>query len=609
MDQLADNHKPRSGFSRKRLIYIISIVIGFVICYLVVGYLFVNKSISDNVLSAKSIAVLPFKDFSPDDNQWFSDGVSDNILHSLAQMSELRVISFTSSATYRGTDKKIPQIAKELKVAYILEGSVTLYEGKVKIITQLIDANDKHLWSKEYDETFDDIIAIQNNVAQEVMDQLEITLSPREEITLNKYPTDNMEAYSLHLKGRLVDDSREEADLLKNIELNKQAIALDSTFAKAYAEVALSYFLINEYHPLTFDPLESRDQALSYADMALQLDDNTDLAWVVKGILFCYLDWEKSLDYFERALAINSNNTQATNSMRIYYEFGPKPDQEQSLRYAQITYQLNPISWRNSRQLFYSLLKNNNNLEKAEDHYQQTKFIYSETERLYREQILTAISDKGWNNVLQDMKERIRRQPDKALYYSNLARLNHNVFNDNINAINMAREAYKLDPESETNFYLHLLSEGQNFDEVWNILTSENYKSSVDKIIYLNHLWEYHFCKKEYEKALWVLSDSLYNNRYWRRTLTYAQIGNKKKVDSMNARFPWGENNFVYSDPHKATLYALFENKDSMFHHLDRISRFSQAKYVNGRREFDPYRNEERFKAFQRKWYFPVSVE
>ena len=127
-------------------------------------------------------------------------------------------------------------------MSYILEGSVTLYNNKVKIIAQLIDANDNHVWSKEYNENFENIISVQNNVAQEVMKQLKFTLSPKEEKILEQYPTKNMEAYSLHLKGRSEDEDIQVRDLELNIKMNKKALALDSSFSQAYAEIAKSYF-------------------------------------------------------------------------------------------------------------------------------------------------------------------------------------------------------------------------------------------------------------------------------------------------------------------------------------------------------------------------------
>ncbi|HMC00911.1 MAG TPA: helix-turn-helix domain-containing protein, partial [Flavobacteriaceae bacterium] len=274
---------------------------------IVLGYFLINNFTSKNNQLSNSIAVLPFKDFSPVDNQWFSDGVSDNILHSFSQMKNLSVISFTSSSTYRNSDKKIPEIAKELGVSYILEGSVTLLEDKIKIIIQLIDAKDKHVWSKEYYETFDDIISIQNNIAQQVMNQLQVTLSPQEKIALTKYPTENMEAYSLFLKGRLINDSRGNADLWNNIELNKQAIALDPNFAEAYAEIALSYWKLGKVDLDTFMAIDGMDLAHKYADSALNINQNTYRALAVKAELYEHVEWDKSNAYYKKALAVNPN--------------------------------------------------------------------------------------------------------------------------------------------------------------------------------------------------------------------------------------------------------------------------------------------------------------
>ena len=198
LSESADTTETKTGnfFFNKKLVYVITALL-----LVAVGYFTINAIIPKNDALTNSIAVLPFKDLSPEDTQWFSDGVSDNILHSLAQMDDVSVTSFTSSATYRKTDKQIPEIAKELGVSYVLEGSVTLVNNEIKVIAQLIDANDQHVWSKEYKDNFDNVIAIQNNVAQEVMQQLKNTLNPKEQAILKKYPTDNMEAYDLHLRG------------------------------------------------------------------------------------------------------------------------------------------------------------------------------------------------------------------------------------------------------------------------------------------------------------------------------------------------------------------------------------------------------------------------
>ncbi|MEJ2113742.1 MAG: hypothetical protein P8X62_08660, partial [Flavobacteriaceae bacterium] len=303
----------------------------------VLGYFLINNFTLNKNQLTNSIAVLPFKDFSPVDNQWFSDGVSDNILHSFSQMKNLSVISFTSSSTYRNSDKKIPEIAKELGVSYILEGSVTLLEDKIKIIIQLIDAKDKHVWSKEYYETFDDIISIQNNIAQQVMNQLQITLSPREKVVLTKYPTENMEAYSLFLKGKLVDNSRSTEDLSNNIELNKEAVALDPNFAEAYAEIAHSYWQLSRYHAFrAINAFEGIELAHKYADSALHINQNTYRAWGVKAALSEYINWDKANEYYKKALELNPNDALTHIQYALYFQLRPYPDIKKYLEHLTI---------------------------------------------------------------------------------------------------------------------------------------------------------------------------------------------------------------------------------------------------------------------------------
>ena len=189
----------------------------------------------------KSIAVLPFKDISPENRQWFSDGITDNILSKLSKIKDLTVISRTSSDTYKNSDKKVPKIAKELGVAYILEGSVTIHDNEVKINTQLVNANDKHLWSNEYLVSFDNIFSIQNNVAKHVVEQLHINLTTEEEMSLSSFPTENLEAYKSYIKARSFAEKGTKEDFKLSIELFQQAIDLDPDFADAYAEMALAY--------------------------------------------------------------------------------------------------------------------------------------------------------------------------------------------------------------------------------------------------------------------------------------------------------------------------------------------------------------------------------
>jgi TolB-like protein/Tfp pilus assembly protein PilF len=190
----------------------------------------------------KSIAVLPFDNMSDDkDNAFFTDGIQEDILTNLALVHEIRVVSRTSVERYRDTKKPIGQIATELGVTYILEGSVRRAGNKVRVTGQLIHAStDEHVWAKAYDRDLTDIFAIQSELAQDIATELKTALSPEEKAILESKPTQNTEAYDLYLRARSrdeikVDEAQERQDLLQ------KAVALDPSFARAWAELAHSY--------------------------------------------------------------------------------------------------------------------------------------------------------------------------------------------------------------------------------------------------------------------------------------------------------------------------------------------------------------------------------
>ncbi|MCZ6701681.1 MAG: helix-turn-helix domain-containing protein [Ignavibacteria bacterium] len=603
----AKNTKKRSRtiFSNKKLMYVSSIVL-----VLVIGYVLINNSTSKNTSFPNSIAVLPFKDMSPDDTQWFCDGVSDNILHSLSQIKDLTVISFTSSSTFRDSDKKISEIAKELGVSYILEGSVVLYEDNIKIITQLINANDEHVWSKEYNESFDNVIAIQKNVAQEVMKQLEITLSPAEEKTLEKYPTQNMEAYHLFLRGRLVNDSRKEEDLWKNIELNTQAIALDSTFAEAYTEIAFSYFLLSHYHAFTIDAFDAREKAAYYANRALQIDPNTIQALEVNAYLIEYVDWNKAKEYYDKAFSLHPNDDRSHTNYSEYFITRPNPDIKKYLEHATIAQRLNPLSQVAVINLIDALVINNK-FKEAEEYIKKMGFLFSERNILWYQSTIIAYKNKDCTKVIPFFKAKIEKDPNNSILYSMLADAYNGILNDDMTAIKYHKKAYEKDSTSSRIAveYITLLVEGEKFKEAQKLLRSENFKSVVSERQQLRSLWYYNYHQENYEKTLEISKDSLLTSEYYVQSLTYAQLGDRKKVDSINNRYPWGTGRMRDWRGRRAFLHAILKDRDSMYFYLENIKFVSWIRTINGSNEFDPYRNEERFKDILKKHYIPVLSE
>jgi len=577
---------------------------------MVIIYLEISPFISKNTPLNNSIAVLPFKDFSPKNNQWFSDGVSDNILCALAQMKKMKVISFTSSSTYRNTDKKIPEIAKELGVSYVLEGSVTLVENKIKIITQLINANDEHIWSKEYEENFDDIIKVQNDVAEEVIKQLEITLSPNEEKKLDKYPTQNIEAYNLYLRGRLINDSRKFEDIEQNIALNKQAINLDSTFVEAYEELAMSYYLLSKTGidlVMKYDGLESRENSKYYAEKAIQINTNANRAWLVKAMLMHHKDWDLSKEYHKKAIALNPNDALAHTMYAEYFLYNPKPNVKKYLDQLIIAQRVNPLSSVLAKN-FASALIINYQLEKAEKYLENHKFLFSEIDFIKLESKLIAYKNKDWTQVIPFLNSKIEKNPNNASLYNMLGDAYDGIVNNDSIAVIYHKKAYELD---STNYrilqdYSYLLAESKMSNEFFKIKESANYKSILSKPKQLNQLWFLYYHQEEYNKAL-EIADSYLSSRYTTKVWTHAQLGDRKKVDSISKKLYWGTGQDKYWRSFKAFTHAILKDRDSMYYYLENARFDGTTMLVNSRREFDPYRNEDRFKAILKANYLPVS--
>src|SRR5437773_1262222 len=198
---------------------------------------------------AKSIAVLPFDNLSRDpDNAYFSEGVQDEILTRLAKVADLKVISRTSTQHFKSAPENLPQIAKQLGVTNILEGSVQRVADQVRVNVQLINAlTDEHLWADTYDRKLTDIFAVESEIAQAIAQALQATLTGSEKSSIAKKPTENPEAYELYLKGRFFWNKRSGVDLRKAIQFFNQAIAKDPSYALAYAGMADSYLLLPNY--------------------------------------------------------------------------------------------------------------------------------------------------------------------------------------------------------------------------------------------------------------------------------------------------------------------------------------------------------------------------
>ena len=256
-----------------------------------------------------SIAVLPFANLSAEkDNEYFSEGLTEEIIMNLSKLQVLKVITRGSTMRYVKEGKTHKQIASDLGVQYLLEGSVRRYGSDLRITAQLVDAfRDEYIWAETYRGTMKDIFDIQERVAAEIAQALQIRLSPDERLNLKKRPTENTGAYQLYLQGRFFWNKRSEEGLTTAIRYFEQAIEKDPNYAVAWAGIADSYSLLGEYGNVPRRELYPKARAA--VNKALEIDNrlaevHTSLASI---LMLSEWDWANSEKEFKLALELNPN--------------------------------------------------------------------------------------------------------------------------------------------------------------------------------------------------------------------------------------------------------------------------------------------------------------
>jgi TolB-like protein/Tfp pilus assembly protein PilF len=262
----------------------------------------------------KSIAVLPFQNLSRDpDNAYFADGIQDEILTRLSKIADLKVISRTSTQHYKSAPENLPEIARQLGVAHIVEGSVQKSGDAVRVNVQLIKAaNDSHLWADTFDRKLTDIFSVESEVAKAIADQLRAHLSGREEQVIAAKPTDNPEAYDAYLRGLAytLKTGDTPANALGAQKYLREAVRLDPKFALSWA--LLSYVEADGYLTLNLQPTVAlREEAQQAAETALTLQPNLGEAVVAKGYYHyaCLKDYDTAVRYFEQARQLLPNSS------------------------------------------------------------------------------------------------------------------------------------------------------------------------------------------------------------------------------------------------------------------------------------------------------------
>jgi len=291
-----------------------------------------------------SIAVLPFEDLSPrEDQEYFCDGMTEEIIGRLSKLGELKVVSRTSVWRYKETKSDIKEIGRELGVETILEGSVRKENENIRVTAQLISVKDGfHLWSEFYDRKLESIFVIQGEISKAIAEALRIKFVGREKIMLAKSYTDDFEANELYWKGRFFWNKRTVEGYEKSLEYFKQAIEKDPTYALAYAGIADYYNLLGYYDVLP--PRETFPKAKAAVEKALELDNNlaeahNSLAFIKENFEW---DWEGAEREYKRAIELNPSFAIAH---QWYAGFlGAMERHDESIAENRLAQQLDPLS-------------------------------------------------------------------------------------------------------------------------------------------------------------------------------------------------------------------------------------------------------------------------
>jgi TolB-like protein/class 3 adenylate cyclase/Flp pilus assembly protein TadD len=331
---------------------------------IIVGIAMFSRNRARLTLSApeKSIAVLPFENRSEDKaNAYFADGIQDEILTRLSKIADLKVISRTSTQHYKSAPENLPEIARQLGVAHILEGSVQKSGEAVRVNVQLIKAaNDSHLWADTYDRRLTDIFSVESEVAKAIADQLRAKLSGREEQVIAAKPTDNPEAYDAYLRGLAytLKTGNTPANALGAQKYLREAVRLDPKFALGWA--LLSSVDARGYLTQTLQPTVAlREEARQAAETAITLQPNLGEALLAKGYYHysCPKDYDTAVRYFEQARQVLPNSSRIPESLA--YVARRRGDWDRSATYFNEAERLDPrnVSLLSQHALSYQVLR------------------------------------------------------------------------------------------------------------------------------------------------------------------------------------------------------------------------------------------------------------
>ncbi|MFC2083719.1 protein kinase [Bacteroidota bacterium] len=400
----------RQSKKRKRTILYGGIA-GIVIVILLIIFLLPSKS---EYTDKKTIAVLPFENLNKsDEDDYFSDGIAEDILTQLSKIGDLRVISRYAIKQYKNSNKNPRKIGEELNVSSLLVGSIRRSDNKLRIACQLIDApTESQIWAETYDREMQDIFAIQSEVAQQIAKSLKVKLSPEEKSSIDKKPTENLRAYDYYIKAREYYNHYRQKDNENAIILFKKALELDPAYVLAYAGLGDSYAQRTGRFGLELIWLDS---AVTKSQKALSIDPNCAEAYKALGLVYLFKGWlNKSLQASQRAVELNPNYHPAVGNIGwAYFWLG---DYFEALKWAKEGLRLDPtgpISYVEVGSVYLGLTDDT----RAEFYCNKAMEFQQNFTFAYRDLVFMYISQDKYDRAIFHGQKAVSTEPDNAGAY------------------------------------------------------------------------------------------------------------------------------------------------------------------------------------------------
>jgi tetratricopeptide (TPR) repeat protein len=414
------------------------------------------------------------------------------------------------------------------------------------------------------------------------------------DIDIGKNLTNNKEAYQLFLKGRSLADTDTKQNLELSIILFQKAIDLDTSYAEAYAEMAYSYLLMADNGYLKYD--EVKDTINDLVKKSLDINPNIAKAYTVKGLLaFEYYSWESVEENFKKAIELNPNDAIAHHRYAMYFWSGPVQDVENFLKHLRIANQLDPLAIWINHWLFMSLIYNYKVIEAEELNNRSGFLIPSKEHEILRLSRLKAIKNKDWTEAIKLYEEELKKDPKNTSFLFRLNFLYNSVLVEREKALKLAREAYALDSTNNgiTRWVFQSLILTKNIKEANEMLKGDN----IDDDTRNHFMW--------FEELYRDKPDKIMDYHYKLKNpadkiLTFAKLGDINSVNELRTK------NQINSRV-MAEVFANLKERDSMYYYMNKIPRNIDALNLNMDPVFDPYRKEERYKAFLKKNYLPLT--